>query len=65
MPFSVMCQNRTPCPCLRQGKKPSFLGLEFLRLSLLVGKDIRVTSIEDGHGGAAEELAAGGTKLDL
>ena len=29
------------------------------------GQDVRVTGIEDGHGGAAEELTAGGTELDL
>ena len=32
---------------------------------LLVGKDITVTGIEDGHGGAAEELTTSGTKLNL
>lgn len=34
-------------------------------LSLLVVEDIRVTSVQNGHGGAAEELAAGGAELDL
>lgn len=29
------------------------------------GEDVRVTSVEDGHGGATEELTAGGTELDL
>lgn len=29
------------------------------------GQDVRVTGIEDGHGGAAEELTAGGTELNL
>ena len=28
-------------------------------------EDVRVTSIEDGHGGTAEKLTAGGTELDL
>jgi len=32
---------------------------------LLVGKDITVTGIKDGHGGAAEELTTSGTKLNL
>lgn len=31
----------------------------------LLTQDIGVTSVEDGHGGAAEELTAGGTKLNL
>lgn len=31
----------------------------------LLAQDIGVTSVEDGHGGAAEELTAGGTKLNL
>ena len=35
------------------------------RLVLLVAEDIRVTGVEDGHGGAAEELATGGAKLNL
>lgn len=34
-------------------------------LSLLVAEDIRVTGIDDGQGGAAEELTAGGTELNL
>lgn len=28
-------------------------------------EDVRVTGVEDGHGGATEELTAGGTELDL
>lgn len=35
------------------------------RLSGLVGKDIGVTSVEDGHGTAAEELTAGSAELNL
>lgn len=31
----------------------------------VLGQDVGVTGIEDGHGGAAEELTAGGTELDL
>ncbi len=34
-------------------------------LSLLVVEDVAVTSVQDGHGGAAEELAAGGAELNL
>lgn len=37
----------------------------FDHLSLLVGEDIGVTSVEDGHGGATVELTAGGTELNL
>lgn len=29
------------------------------------GEDIRVTLVKDGHGGATEELSAGGTELNL
>jgi hypothetical protein len=29
------------------------------------GEDVGVTLVEDGHGGAAEELTAGGTELNL
>jgi hypothetical protein len=36
-----------------------------LDLSLLVVEDVTVTGIEDGHGGAAEELAASGAELNL
>ena len=36
-----------------------------LRLGLLLAQDIRVTGIENGHGGAAEQLSAGGTQLNL
>jgi hypothetical protein len=39
--------------------------LDVGRLSLLVAEDIRVTSIQDGEGGASEELSAGGAQLDL
>lgn len=28
-------------------------------------QDVGVTGVDDGHGGATEELTAGGTKLDL
>lgn len=35
------------------------------RLGGLVGEDIRVTSVEDGHGAAAEELTAGSAELNL
>ena len=31
----------------------------------LGGEDVGVTGVDDGHGGATEELTAGGTKLDL
>jgi hypothetical protein len=34
-------------------------------LSLLVAEDVGVTSVENGHGGASEELTAGGTELDV
>lgn len=34
-------------------------------LSLLIGEDIRVTGVENGHGAAAEELTTGGTELNL
>lgn len=34
-------------------------------LSLLVAEDIRVTSIQDGKGGASEELSAGSAELNL
>ena len=29
------------------------------------GEDIRVTSVDDGHRGASEELSASGSQLDL
>lgn len=32
---------------------------------LLVGKDIGITGVKDGHGTAAEELTAGSAKLNL
>lgn len=35
------------------------------RLCLLVAQDVGVTGVEDGHGGATEELTASGTKLNL
>lgn len=35
------------------------------RLSNLVAEDVGVTSVENGEGGAAEELTAGGTELNL
>lgn len=34
-------------------------------LSLLVAQDVGVTGIEDGHGGATEELTASGAQLNL
>ena len=34
-------------------------------LSGLVAEDVRVTGIQDGHGGATEELSEGGTQLNL
>lgn len=39
--------------------------LDFGYLSLLVAEDIRVTSIQDGKGGAAEELSAGSAELNV
>ncbi len=54
-------QTQTPCEC--QLVSPPRLA--WLGLSLLVVEDITVTSVQDGHGGAAEELAASGAKLNL
>lgn len=34
-------------------------------LGSLLAEDVGVTSVEDGHGGASEELSAGSTQLDL
>ena len=34
-------------------------------LSGLSGEDVGITSIQDGHDTAAEELTAGGTELNL
>lgn len=42
-----------------------WFGIVADRLSSLVAKDIGVTSVEDGHGGAAEELTAGSAELNL
>lgn len=39
--------------------------LSWARLQSLLAEDVGVTSVEDGHGGAAEELTASGTELDL
>lgn len=39
--------------------------LVFARLGLLVGEDIGVTGIKDGHGAAAEQLTAGSAQLNL
>jgi hypothetical protein len=36
-----------------------------MHLSSLGRQDVGVTGVDDGHGGATEELTAGGTKLDL
>ena len=36
-----------------------------VHLSSLGRQDVGVTGVDDGHGGATEELTAGGTKLDL
>lgn len=44
---------------------PSEVRKRLSNLRLLVGKDIGVTGIQDGHGAAAEELTASGTELDL
>lgn len=43
---------------------PTGIPVSPLDLSL-VAKDVTVTSIQDSHGGAAEELAAGGAELNL
>lgn len=48
--------HRHPPPPLHISKTTHLLG---------AGEDVRVTGIEDGHGGATEQLTAGGTKLDL
>lgn len=34
-------------------------------LGLLAAEDVGVTGVKNGHGGATEELTAGGTELDL
>lgn len=49
-------QSRTPCHA-----KLLFI----LDLSLLVAEDVGVTSVEDGHGRAVEELSASNTQLNL
>ena len=43
----------------------SFWSIHALRLSDGGGEDIGVTGINDGHGGATEELTGGGTELNL
>jgi hypothetical protein len=48
--------HRHPPPPLRITKSAHLLG---------ASEDIGVTGIEDGHGGATEQLTAGGTKLNL
>lgn len=48
--------HRHPPPLFHISKTTHLLG---------AGEDVRVTGIEDGHGGATEQLTAGGTKLDL
>jgi hypothetical protein len=48
--------HRPPPPPLCISKTAHLLG---------ASEDIGVTGIEDGHGGATEQLTAGGTKLDL
>jgi hypothetical protein len=53
-----MMQSRTPSHAI-------LILFFFSRLSLLLAEDVAVTSVQDGHGRAAEELSAGGTKLDL
>jgi hypothetical protein len=35
------------------------------QLLSLLAEDVRVTSVEDGHGGASEKLSASSTELDL
>lgn len=37
----------------------------FARLRLLVAEDVRVTGVEDGHGGSPEGLTTGGTEINL
>jgi hypothetical protein len=37
----------------------------FEAIHLLAAEDVGVTSIQDGHGAAAEELTASGTELNL
>ena len=48
-----------------QNPSISFILPDQLHLRSLTAEDIRVTSIEDGHCAAAEELTASGSKLNL
>lgn len=48
--------HRHPPPPLHTSRTANLLG---------ASEDVRVTGIENGHGGATEQLSAGGTKLDL
>lgn len=48
--------HRHSPPPVRASKTTHLLG---------ASEDVGVTGIENGHGGAAEELTTGGTKLDL
>ena len=48
-----------------QNHPKSFIFPDQLHLRSLTAEDIRVTSIEDGHCAAAEELTASGSKLNL
>lgn len=38
---------------------------QLANLCLLVAEDVGVTSVQNGHGGAAEELATGSAQLNL
>lgn len=48
--------SRRPPPSLHISKTAHLLS---------ASEDVGVTGIEDGHGGATEQLTAGGTQLDL
>lgn len=61
MPFS---ESQTPVAFFPMNGMISML-FYFLLLRLLIGEDVRVTSIEDGHGGRPERLTAGVAEVNL
>lgn len=51
--------------CIKGRKRVRFLSLKSFHLSGGAGQDVGVTSIQDGHGRAAEELSTGSSEFNL
>ncbi|KAL2292140.1 hypothetical protein FJTKL_10784 [Diaporthe vaccinii] len=63
---ATVCRRNFPFPChVAIDRACEIFASPLPNRTPLLAEDVGVTSVEDGHGGASEELSAGSTQLDL